>query len=52
MPSMKSGRSIDSCMSFSASALASKTSRSASSYTCRLITAIELGAQLRAMSSA
>ncbi len=52
MPSMKSGRSIDSCISFSASALASKTSRIVSAYTCCLITASELGAQLVAMSSA
>ena len=52
MPSMKSGRNIDSCISFSARSLASKTSRIASPYTCCLITASELGAQLAAMSSA
>jgi len=52
MPSMKSGRCIDSCISFSARSLASKTSRMVSAYTCCLITARELGAQLAAMSSA
>src|SRR5258707_14911326 len=52
MPSMKSGRSIDSCISFSATALASNTSRMVSAYTCCLITARELGAQFAAMSSA
>src|SRR5581483_1572486 len=52
MPSMKSGRSIDSCISFSATALASNTSRMVSAYTCCLITARELGAQFSAMSSA
>src|ERR1700739_3271539 len=44
MPSMKSGRSIDSCISFSATALASNTSRMVSAYTCCLITAREFGA--------
>ena len=52
MPSMKSGRSSDSCISFSARLLASTTSRIASPYACALMTASELGAQLRAMSSA
>src|SRR3954467_3214984 len=52
MPSMKSGRSIDSCISFSATSLASNTSRMVSAYTCCLITARELGAQFAAMSSA
>src|SRR6202011_315132 len=52
MPSMKSGRSIDSCISFSATALASNTSRMVSAYTCCLIIAREFGAQFAAMSSA
>src|SRR6185312_14795613 len=52
MPSMKSGRCMDSPISFSACSLASNTSRMVSAYTCCLITARELGAQLAAMSSA
>ena len=52
MPSMKSGRCMDSPISFSAWSLASNTSRMVSAYTCCLITASELGAQFVAMSSA
>jgi hypothetical protein len=46
------GRPIDSRISFSATALASNKSLMVSAYTCCLITATELGAQVAAMSSA
>jgi hypothetical protein len=52
IPSMKSVRCIESCMSFSAFSLVSTSCRWASAYNCCFITANDVGEQLRAISSA